>query len=101
MPYTLRAISTALSARSRRGLGYIWWSRAAGSTPETSAIDRREPAVGGVRPAHSFPLVSPRPDSSHASGDAILSPRRNAARAITKEEMGVVTSRNTPMRIAL
>ena len=63
--------------------------------------DRREPAVGGDWPTHSIPLVRPRPDSSHASSVSILSPRRNAARAITKVEMGVVTSRNTPMRIAL
>ena len=41
------------------------------------------------------------PDSSRAPGVSILSPRSKAARAITKAEMGVVTSKNAAMRIAL
>jgi hypothetical protein len=41
------------------------------------------------------------PDSSRAPGVSILSPRRKAARAITRAEMGVVTRRNAAMSIAL
>jgi hypothetical protein len=84
--------------------GTLWTAARATKTAERNGerdTDRRESLVGRDRSAHSFPLVSPRPDSSHASAVSILSPRRNAARAITKDEMGVVTSRNTPMRIAL
>jgi HEPN superfamily Apea-like protein len=41
------------------------------------------------------------PDSSRAPGVSILSPRRKAARAITKAAIGVVTRRNAPISIAL
>jgi hypothetical protein len=58
--------------------------------------------AGAVRPlAHPLLSERPRPDSSTASGVSILSPRKEAALAITKAETGVVMTRNPPMSIAL
>jgi hypothetical protein len=81
----------ASSSRSRRpSWAEAGWHRT-GSDAEATGCHQRPGGASGRS----------LPDSSRAPGVSILSPRRNAARAITEAEMGVVTRRNAAMRIAL
>ena len=77
------------AAESFAGRGEAGWHRT-GSDAEAAGCHQRPGASGRSLP-----------DSSRAPGVSILSPRRKAARAIMKAEMGVVTIKNVAMSTAL
>ena len=102
LPYpTLRA--DTLSRVPAPGVAAVFLSVAKAFVGRGGAGRRRTGGEAKATGCDQRPGASVRslPDSSRAPGVSILSPRSKAARAITKAEMGVVTSKNAAMRIAL